>query len=143
MRARGRAWSRTCDVGGRARARGRAASGCIVGAAVASISWDDDGLAASCHEGRRLGFLGRAAIHPRQLPVIVDAFLPSAAEVARASDLLSQVAAARDAGQGGVVLPGGTFVDRAMVGRAEFIVALGSRRRHPDGQHTGDTAATE
>src|SRR5690606_31805273 len=31
---------------------------------------DIDGLARSCAAGRALGFLGRTAIHPRQLPVI-------------------------------------------------------------------------
>ena len=90
---------------------------------------DDDGLGASCREGRRLGFLGRAAIHPRQLPIIVDAFMPSNAEVAAANELLRHVAIARDAGEGGIVLPGARFVDRAMVGQAELIVALASRRR--------------
>ncbi|WP_238454603.1 hypothetical protein [Micromonospora sp. ATA51] len=43
---------------------------------------DLDGLAASCAAGRRLGFLGRAAIHPRQLPVIAEAFRPAEREVA-------------------------------------------------------------
>jgi citrate lyase subunit beta/citryl-CoA lyase len=38
---------------------------------------DLEGLAASCAHGRALGFLGRAAIHPRQLPVIESAFLPT------------------------------------------------------------------
>ena len=34
---------------------------------------DLEGLAASCRRGRELGHLGRAAIHPDQLPVIVSA----------------------------------------------------------------------
>lgn len=89
---------------------------------------DDAGLAASCREGRGLGFLGRAAIHPHQLPIIVDAFLPSPAEVAEASGLLQELADAHEAGQGGLVLPDGRFVDRAMAGRARTVVALGARR---------------
>lgn len=38
---------------------------------------DEDGLRRSCLAGRDLGFLGRAAIHPRQLPVIIDCFAPT------------------------------------------------------------------
>ncbi|MEP6812233.1 MAG: CoA ester lyase, partial [Actinomycetota bacterium] len=45
---------------------------------------DLEGLAASCAHGRALGFVGRTAIHPRQLPVIVRAYLPTDAEAARA-----------------------------------------------------------
>lgn len=90
---------------------------------------DDDGLAASCREGRSLGLLGRAAIHPRQLPVIVDAFLPSPAEVADASLLLESLATARKAGRGSVVLPNGRFVDQAMAKRATLLIQLDARRR--------------
>jgi citrate lyase subunit beta / citryl-CoA lyase len=45
---------------------------------------DVDGLARSCARGRELGHLGRAAVHPRQLPVILQAYLPTEEEVARA-----------------------------------------------------------
>ena len=57
---------------------------------------DLDGLAASCAHGRALGFLGRAAIHPRQLPVIERAYLPTAEEIEQAETIVK--AAATDAG---------------------------------------------
>jgi citrate lyase subunit beta/citryl-CoA lyase len=38
---------------------------------------DDEGLARSCSRGRALGHLGRAAIHPEQLPIIEQAYLPT------------------------------------------------------------------
>jgi citrate lyase subunit beta/citryl-CoA lyase len=88
---------------------------------------DVDGLAASCRLGRRQGFLGRAAIHPRQLPVIVEAFRPEPEEVARAVTLLAGVAEAADAGEGTVVLADGRFADRAMVGAARRVVELAAR----------------
>jgi citrate lyase subunit beta/citryl-CoA lyase len=44
---------------------------------------DLDGLRESCRAGRRQGFVGRVAIHPLQLPVIVESFRP-APEGARA-----------------------------------------------------------
>ncbi|GIF73927.1 HpcH/HpaI aldolase/citrate lyase family protein [Asanoa siamensis] len=88
---------------------------------------DTDGLAATCAAGRRLGFLGRAAIHPRQLPVIVDAFRPSGAEVSRAAELLAAVAEAEQRDSGTVVLPDGRFADRAMVAAAQRVVDLAAR----------------
>ncbi|GIF68603.1 CoA ester lyase [Asanoa ishikariensis] len=88
---------------------------------------DTDGLAASCARGRRLGFLGRSAIHPRQLPVIVSAFRPSAAEVDRAAELLAAVAEASSRESGTAVLPDGRFADRAMVAAAQRTVDLAAR----------------
>ncbi|GAA1886829.1 HpcH/HpaI aldolase/citrate lyase family protein [Asanoa iriomotensis] len=88
---------------------------------------DTDGLARSCRAGRRLGFLGRTAIHPRQLPVIVDAFRPSEREVARAVELLAAVAEAERRDSGTVVLPDGRFADRAMVAAARRVVDLAAR----------------
>ncbi|GIH20639.1 HpcH/HpaI aldolase/citrate lyase family protein [Rugosimonospora africana] len=90
---------------------------------------DLDGLAASCRTGRSLGFLGRTAIHPRQLPVIVDAFRPSSAQLARAEELLAALDAADASGSGTAVLPDGRFADRAMVEQARRVVALA--RRYP------------
>jgi citrate lyase subunit beta / citryl-CoA lyase len=90
---------------------------------------DLDGLAASCEAGRRLGFLGRSAIHPRQLPVIAEAFRPGAAEVARARELLAAVAEAQTRESGTAVLPDGRFADRAMVAAARRTVALAERYR--------------
>lgn len=85
---------------------------------------DPDGLLASCRAGRALGLLGRAAIHPRQLPTIRAAFRPTAAEAARARDVVARVSAAHDAGVGALVLPDGSFLDAAMVQRARTVVAL-------------------
>jgi citrate lyase subunit beta/citryl-CoA lyase len=88
---------------------------------------DLDGLAASCAAGRRLGFLGRAAIHPRQLPVIVAAFRPTAAEAARAGELLAAMAEAQTQASGTAVLADGRFADRAMVEAARRTVELAKR----------------
>ncbi|SEE40281.1 HpcH/HpaI aldolase/citrate lyase family protein [Jiangella alba] len=85
---------------------------------------DDDGLAASCRAGRALGFVGRSAIHPRQLPVIEAAFRPSPDEVARAAEVVAAVEAAAASGSGVAVLPGGRFVDVAMVEQARRVLAL-------------------
>lgn len=85
---------------------------------------DLEGLARSCAQGRALGFLGRTAIHPRQLPVIERAYVPSPQEVAAAEEVLR--AAATDGGA--LALPDGRFVDAAVVAGARHTLALAHRR---------------
>ncbi|TGB14038.1 CoA ester lyase [Streptomyces sp. MZ04] len=85
---------------------------------------DLPGLAASCAHGRGLGFLGRAAIHPRQLPVIERAYLPTPEEVDRAEQILK--AAATESGA--LALPDGTFVDAAVVEGARRTLSLTHRQ---------------
>ncbi|MEY7977385.1 CoA ester lyase [Streptomyces pilosus] len=81
---------------------------------------DLDGLLASCHRGRALGFLGRAAIHPRQLPVIRRAYLPTAEEIDRAETVLKAAAMTG----GAQALPDGTFIDAAVVAAAHRTLTL-------------------
>lgn len=85
---------------------------------------DLDGLAASCRAGRALGFCGRTAIHPGQLETIRAAFLPAAAEVSAAREVLERVGSAAVDGVGVVALADGTFLDVAMVERARWVVEL-------------------
>jgi citrate lyase subunit beta/citryl-CoA lyase len=99
---------------------------------------DLDGLAASCRAGRALGFLGRNAIHPRQLPVIAASFRPAADEVAHARAVLDALATAGLAGRGTAVLPDGRFVDRAMAPGARRVLELATR--YPEGE-PGDCSA--
>ncbi|CAL9409362.1 CoA ester lyase [Streptomyces cellulosae] len=85
---------------------------------------DLEGLEASCVRGRGLGFLGRAAIHPRQLPVIERAYLPTEREIEQAETVLKAAAAT----QGAQALPDGTFVDAAVVTAAHRTLALAHKR---------------
>ncbi|MEU5719009.1 CoA ester lyase [Streptomyces sp. NPDC020403] len=84
---------------------------------------DLSGLRASCAHGRRLGLLGRAAIHPRQLPVIEQAFRPTAGEIEAAEQILE---ASRERA-GAQALPDGRFVDAAVVATAERTLTLARR----------------
>lgn len=86
---------------------------------------DLDGLAVSCRLGRSLGFRGRAAIHPAQLPVIAEAYRPDAAEIAAARQVLAAFASA--GGAGAVALTGGGFVDVAVARQAERLLAEADR----------------
>jgi citrate lyase subunit beta/citryl-CoA lyase len=84
---------------------------------------DVDGLAVSSAHGRELGFFGRAAIHPRQLHAIEQAYLPTADAVAAAREI---VAAAAGHGEGGFALDG-RFVDAPIVAAAEQTVTAAAR----------------
>ncbi|GAA3428287.1 CoA ester lyase [Streptosporangium nondiastaticum] len=77
---------------------------------------DLEGLAESCRAGRAMGFRGRAAIHPAQLPVIRDAYRPGEEEVAAAREIVAA------AGAGAVALPDGRFVDEAIVRQARRVL---------------------
>jgi len=88
---------------------------------------DLDGLAASCRLGRSLGFRGRAAIHPAQLPVIAAAYRPDASEIAAARQVLAAFASAATEGTGAVALTGGGFVDVAVARQAERLLAEADR----------------
>ncbi|MGW1213057.1 HpcH/HpaI aldolase/citrate lyase family protein [Streptomyces sp. NPDC002499] len=85
---------------------------------------DLEGLAASCAHGRTLGLLGRAAIHPRQLPIIERAYLPTEREIEEAETVVK--AATRE--QGAQALPDGRFIDAAVVTAAHRTLSLARRR---------------
>jgi citrate lyase subunit beta/citryl-CoA lyase len=84
---------------------------------------DLEGLAASCAHGRTLGFLGRAAIHPRQLPIIERAYLPTRREIEEAETIVK--AAANE--PGAQALPDGRFIDAAVVAAAQRTLSLARR----------------
>ena len=83
---------------------------------------DLDGLRADTEAAREMGFVGRAAIHPVQVPVIAAAFAPSPRDVAWADEVLAVTA---DGGVGR--LTSGEMVDPAMRGRAEAIRRLAAQ----------------
>ncbi|MDH6627026.1 citrate lyase subunit beta/citryl-CoA lyase [Streptomyces sp. LBL] len=85
---------------------------------------DLKGLATSCAHGRALGFLGRAAIHPRQLPIIERAYLPTEQEVEEAETIIK----AATTEKGAQALPDGTFIDAAVVATAHLTLALARRK---------------
>ncbi|MEV8125602.1 CoA ester lyase [Streptomyces sp. NPDC085944] len=88
---------------------------------------DLEGLAASCAHGRALGFLGRAAIHPRQLPIIERAYLPTERELEEAETVVK----AASVQPGAQALPDGRFVDAAVVATARRTLSLARRPTLP------------
>ncbi len=85
---------------------------------------DPAGLAVSCTEGRARGFVGRAAIHPSQVPVIREAFAPTADQLRGAREVLSALDTAAARSSGVAVLADGRMIDGAMRRAAERLLAL-------------------
>jgi citrate lyase subunit beta / citryl-CoA lyase len=85
---------------------------------------DLEGLRYSTEAGKRLGFVGRSAIHPFQVPVVNEIFTPTEEEVSEAQGLLDQLGSE----EGAFVLEDGRFVDRAAVESARLTLALGRGR---------------
>ena len=93
---------------------------------------DEEALRREAGQARALGYFGKSAIHPRQLPAIHEAFTPTEEEVAHARAVVSAQEEAERAGSGatttGAAEGGGReFVDVAVVRRAEQTLALAAR----------------
>jgi len=82
---------------------------------------DEPGLREQAVFARSLGFFGKSAIHPRQLPVLHEVFTPTEQEVAWAREV---VAAFDAAGGAGLRLPSGEFVDVPVAQRARRVLRL-------------------
>ncbi|MFC9355135.1 HpcH/HpaI aldolase/citrate lyase family protein [Rhodococcus sp. NPDC057014] len=82
---------------------------------------DNDGLSRQASLSRSLGFFGKSAIHPAQLPVIHEAFSPRDDELHWAREVL---VAFEKAGGSAVSLPGGEFVDLPVAERARKLLSL-------------------
>src|SRR5882757_8440261 len=86
---------------------------------------DDDALEKESRIARVHGFNGKAAIHPRQVPVINRIFSPTLEELERAQKMIEAFRIAEAAGHGAIRFQG-KMVDYANVRRAEQILALAS-----------------
>jgi citrate lyase subunit beta/citryl-CoA lyase len=89
-------------------------------------AWLDDaeGLREQAEFARSLGFFGKSAIHPRQLPIVHDVFTPTTEEVGWAQNVLDAFHAA---GGEAVKLPDGEFVDLPVADRARRLLELVAR----------------
>lgn len=81
-----------------------------------------DALLASSQHCRGLGFGGRIAIHPGQVPTIEQAFAPDPDEVAWAREVVRVYTDSVAAGIGAIALEDGTFIDPPVMDRAQSIL---------------------
>jgi citrate lyase subunit beta / citryl-CoA lyase len=86
---------------------------------------DEAGLREQASFARSLGFFGKSAIHPRQLPILHQVFTPSERELGWAREVVTAFEAA---GGAALQLPGGEFVDLPVAQRARRLLELARTR---------------
>ncbi len=82
---------------------------------------DGEGLRREAREARQLGFTGKAAIHPDQIPTINDVFTPSDSELEHARRVIASYEEAVTRGTGAISLDG-QLIDVPMVERARRLL---------------------
>jgi citrate lyase subunit beta/citryl-CoA lyase len=85
---------------------------------------DVEALKASTEAVKRMGYLGRACIHPAQAAVVNEVFTPSVDEVAEARDLIARFDAAMANGDAVCLDARGRMVDEAVVRQARRLLSL-------------------
>jgi len=88
---------------------------------------DDAGYTEEARMARRLGFVGKSCVHPRQVPLANAAFAPSEAELAAARRIVEAAHAARTQSRGAFVVDG-RMIDLPFLKRAEALLAAAARR---------------
>jgi citrate lyase subunit beta/citryl-CoA lyase len=81
-----------------------------------------DSLRSTSLDLRRMGYRGRAAVHPIQIPVINEAFSITPAEIADARDVVDRSESALAEGSAVTVARDGSLIDEAIVRRARVIL---------------------
>ncbi len=84
---------------------------------------DEEGLKASCRQGRDMGFDGKTLIHPKQIAAANEAFAPTPSELETARTVIAGWNAARAEGKG-VVVVNGRLIENLHVEEAHRTLAL-------------------
>jgi citrate lyase beta subunit len=87
---------------------------------------DSDGFFAEARMARRLGYVGKSCIHPRQVAPANQVFQPSDEEVAAAQRIVSAARLAVADGRGAFLVDG-RMIDPPFLRRAEAILAAAAR----------------
>ena len=76
-----------------------------------------------CEEARNLGFAGKSCIHPTQVPIANECFMPRPAEIEKARRILAAAEDAAAKGVGAFVVDG-QMIDEPFLASARAVVAL-------------------
>jgi citrate lyase subunit beta/citryl-CoA lyase len=87
---------------------------------------NEAGLAVEAHLARDLGFDGKGAIHPGQIPALHAAFTPSEKEMDEARKIVAAAEEAEARGIGAIAI-GGKMIDRPVLERAKRALRLADR----------------
>ena len=84
---------------------------------------DMEGLKEAARLSRDLGFSGKGAIHPKQIPIINEAFTPSGDEISRAYKVIR----AYEAAEGGITVVDGKLIEKPVIREAQRILSIAER----------------
>lgn len=82
---------------------------------------NEDGLKESVRRAKTLGFVGKGCIHPGQVPIINEGFLPGGAELDKAKRIVMAMEQAAAEGLGAVTL-GSKMIDPPVAKQAQVIM---------------------
>ena len=85
-----------------------------------------DAFRREAEEARDLGFAGKSCIHPSQIAIANEVFVPATEEIVRAASILAAADEA-DARGVGAFLHAGKMVDAPIIARARGVMALASK----------------
>ncbi len=87
---------------------------------------DPAGYRREAEAARRLGYIGKSAIHPSQVPLANDVFRPTDEEIAHSLKVVEAAKVNAERGVGAFTV-GGRMIDAPFIRRAEAILALARR----------------
>lgn len=90
---------------------------------------DDEGFRSEAEQALRLGFQGKACIHPRQVPIANEVFSPSEADIAKARAIVEAFAEAEAQGVASIRI-GSQFIDYPVAARAQRTLDLAAQYAH-------------
>ncbi|MCD4777273.1 MAG: CoA ester lyase [Candidatus Aegiribacteria sp.] len=82
---------------------------------------NDEGLRESVKRAKELGFVGKGCIHPQQVPIINEAFLPDKASLNKARRIVLAMEQAASEGLGAIAL-GSKMIDPPVAKQAQVVV---------------------
>ncbi|MFJ3217577.1 HpcH/HpaI aldolase/citrate lyase family protein [Kitasatospora sp. NPDC086801] len=85
---------------------------------------DPEGLLRSCLHGKNLGFVGRMAIHPAQLPIIHDVYTPTTGEIKDAQEICEAAELAHENNASVVITAKGRLVAPPIIANARQTLSL-------------------
>jgi citrate lyase subunit beta/citryl-CoA lyase len=85
---------------------------------------DSRGLLLNSQYGRRLGFMGRMAIHPAQVPIINNVYTPKSGEIEDAREICEAASLAAGQNKSVVITEAGKIVAPPVVARAMQLLRL-------------------
>lgn len=98
---------------------------------------DLDGLRVECEMARTLGYVGKVAIHPAQVPVINEVFTPPEGVVDYQRKILAAFEEAEAQGKASIAVDG-RMVDYAVARVARTIIARADSAARAEDAHRGD-----